>query len=176
MSGHNKWSKIKHKKEAGDKKKSRLFSVLSRHITLEAKKVAGNRESPSLRRAIEKARSSNMPNDVIDRAIEKATDKDAGTLEHLLLEAYGPGGVAIIIEAISDNRNRTVAEIRHLLSEFGGNLSTPGSAAWAFMHEGDFWKPKNSIPLGEKEKEGLAQLEEVLGEHDDVGGIYTNGA
>lgn len=176
MSGHNKWSKIKHKKEAEDKKKSKLFSVLSRQITLEAKRVFGNKESPSLRRAIEKARAHNMPNDVIDRAIHKATDKDAGTLEHLLLEAYGPGGVAIMIEAITDNRNRTVAEIRHLLSEFGGSLSTPGSAAWAFVHEGDSWKPQNNIPLDEKEKEMLVQLEEVLSEHDDVDGVYTNGA
>jgi YebC/PmpR family DNA-binding regulatory protein len=175
MSGHNKWSKVKHKKEASDKKKSKLFSVLSRQITLEAKKVSGNRESPSLRRAIEKARASNMPNDVIDRAIHKATDKDAGALENLLLEAYGPGGVAIIIEAISDNRNRTVAEIRHLLDIHGGNLSTPGSTTWAFMHEGDAWKPQNIIPLRDEEKNTLANLKEALGDHDDIDHIYTNG-
>lgn len=176
MSGHNKWSKIKHKKEAGDKKKSKLFSVLSRQITLEAKKVLGNRESPSLRRIIEKARASNMPNDVIDRAIHKATDKDTLSLEHLPLEAYGPGGVAIIIVAISDNRNRTVAEIRHILSEHGGSLATKGSAAWGFVYEGDIWKPKSTIPLSKDDKNILTALEEVLSEHDDVDSVYTNGA
>lgn len=174
MSGHSKWSKIKHKKAATDARKSKVFSKLVRFITVEAKKAKGDRSAPGLRLAIEKARAENMPADNIDRAVAKASSS-AEELEQLTYEAYGPGGSAIIIECYTDNRNRTAQEIKHLLSKNGGSLANPGAAMWAFQKnaEGKL-EPLSPIDLSDSDLESLASLVDELEEHDDVNEVYTN--
>lgn len=175
MSGHNKWSKVKHKKAATDAKKSKIFSKLGRLITAESKK-SGGEESPGLRIAIERAKAANMPKDVLERAIEKGKSGTAEALEEVLYESYGPGGTAIMIEGLTDNRNRTAAEIKHLLSTLSLSLSQPGAAAWAFEKEAGVLVPKTTVPLTENEREKLEQITETLLEHDDVQAITTNAA
>src|SRR5262245_40457058 len=131
MAGHSKWAKVKHQKAKTDAQKSKTFSKLVRFIQVEAKKAEGDRSAPGLRAAIEKAKAENMPSDNIDRAIDKASG--AGTeLEQVVYEAYGPGGVALVIEGYTDNRNRTAQEVKHLLSKNGSTLANPGAAMWAF--------------------------------------------
>src|SRR3989338_5400669 len=142
MGGHNKWSQIKHHKGAADAAKSNVWGKLSRRITVESKKCGGDVTLPSLRAIIEKAKSTNMPKDGIDRAVAKGISADAGSLESISYETYGPGGAAILIEALTDSRNRTAQEIKHLLSENGLSLASPGSAAWAFEKKGDLYEAK----------------------------------
>lgn len=173
MSGHNKWSKIKHKKEKTDAQKSKTFSKLVRFITIEAKKSKGDRNSPGLRLAIEKARASNMPLENIDRAIEKASTA-ASEVESVVYEAYGPGGSALIIEAYTDNKNRTVQEIKHLLSKNGSALATQGAAMWAFSKTDGKYAAQAYIELIDEDLEQLSTLLDELEDHDDVGEIYTN--
>lgn len=142
MSGHNKWSQIKHKKGAEDAKRSKLFSMLVRTITVEAKNANGNREAPSLKSAISRAKIANMPADNIERAIERGFGAGADNFEEVTYEAYGPGGVALIIIGLTDNKNRTTPEIKHLLSQHGANLGTQGSTLWAFKkNESNDWVP-----------------------------------
>ena len=123
MSGHNKWSQIKRQKEATDSKKSKIFGKLSRLITIESKKALGNLSSPSLRAVTLRARKENMPVDAIDRAVKKGAGNDAGEMEMVIYEAYGPGGCALIIEGRTDNKNRAVAEVKHILSKRGRSLA-----------------------------------------------------
>lgn len=133
MSGHSKWAQIKHKKAASDAKKGNLFSKLSRMITVAAKKGSDPAMNPSLRMAIEKARKFSLPQNNVERAIKKAEEKtDAAGLEEVLYEAYGPGGSALLIEGITDSKNRTTAEIKHLLSDYDGKLAEKGTVAWLF--------------------------------------------
>ena len=135
MSGHSKWSSIKHKKGAADIKRGKLFSKLSRAIIVAAREGGGDPDANlALQNAIEKARSYSMPKDNIERAIAKGTGEGAGGLvfETVVYEGYGPGGVAIIAEALTENRNRTAAEVRYTFSKYGGNLGTDGSVAWMF--------------------------------------------
>lgn len=134
MSGHSKWSQIKHKKALTDAKKGKLFSKIARQITIAARQKGGEPESnPGLRMLADKARSYNMPAENIDRAIKKGTGEiEDAEYEELTLEAYGPGGSALIIEGSTDNRNRTISEIKHLLSENNGKLATSGSVIWLF--------------------------------------------
>jgi YebC/PmpR family DNA-binding regulatory protein len=174
MSGHNKWSKIKHKKGAGDAKRSQIFSRLSKLITNESKKANGNVSSPSLANAIEAAKKENMPKDTIERAVKKGTDAGTATLEPVTYESYGPGGCAIIIEALTDNKNRTAAEIRHILSKSGCELATPGAASWAFTKSGNEWKANSNVELSEDDQKKLEALVESLDDNEDVQGIYTN--
>lgn len=174
MSGHNKWSKIKHKKAATDAQKSKIFSKVVRLITLEAKTANGDINSPSLKAAIEKARSVNMPQANIDRAVKKGVSGDSAALDSVLYEAYGPGGSAVIIEGLTDNRNRTAAEIKHTLSKNNTQLAGAGAATWAFDKVDGGWKPKTTLELGDKEKEQLERLIEKLDENDDVQEVYTN--
>ena len=175
MSGHNKWSQIKEKKGREDAKKSKLFSMYSRQITIESKRSSGDRNAPSLRAAIDRARAVNMPNDVIDRAVTKGAGGGSDSFEEVTYEAYGPGGVAIIIEGITDNKNRTTPEIRHLLSEHGGNLGTQGSASWAFQKSATgSIVPTTLIPLPESEADKLANLLEKLEDHEDIKRVVTN--
>ncbi|MEA1929534.1 MAG: YebC/PmpR family DNA-binding transcriptional regulator [Patescibacteria group bacterium] len=180
MSGHNKWSKIKHKKGAADAKRSKLFSILSRQITIEARGCGGDKSHPALRKAIERAKAANIPNDNIERAVARATSTEASSLEEVRYEAYGPGGVAMLIEGITDNTNRTSQEIKHLLSEHGGSLATPGAAIWAFTkvdaETGSSWQANAPIPLSESEKEKVLNLITTLEEHDDVKNVYDNSA
>ncbi len=139
MSGHSKWSSIKHKKGAADAKRGKLFSKLSRAIIVAAKEggpdPAGNL---SLQNAIEKARSYSMPKDNIERAITRGSgqDSDAATFETIVYEGYASGGVAVIAEALTDNRNRTAAEVRHIFAKHDGNLGEAGSVAWLFERRG----------------------------------------
>ncbi|MDO8600255.1 MAG: YebC/PmpR family DNA-binding transcriptional regulator [bacterium] len=133
MSGHSKWAQIKHKKAASDAKKGNLFSKLSRMITVTAKGGSDPATNASLRVAIEKARGFSLPQHNIERAIQKAEEKKSGEgLEEVLYEAYGPGGSALLIEGITDNKNRTTAEIKHLLSEYDGKLAEKGTVLWLF--------------------------------------------
>ena len=139
MSGHSKWSSIKHKKGAADAKRGKLFSKLTRAIIVAAKEggadPAGNL---ALQNAIEKARSNSMPKDNIDRAIAKGSgaDTDGSSYETVVYEGYGPSGVAVIVEALTDNRNRTAGEVRHLFAKNDGNLGTSGAVAWLFERRG----------------------------------------
>lgn len=174
MSGHNKWSKIKHKKAASDEKKSQIFSKLAKLITVESKKVGGNVDSPGLRTAILQAKKENMPSDNIDRAVKKGMSADAVSMDAVTYEAYGPGGTAIIIEGLTDNKNRTAAEIKHLLSKHDLQLATPGSASWAFEKNGNEWAPKTTTTISENDTEKLNSFVEELEGHDDVQGIFTN--
>lgn len=174
MAGHSKWAKLKHTKGKTDAQKSKLFSKLVRFIATEAKKSKGDKSAPGLRAAIEKARSENMPSDNIERAIEKASQ--SGELEPVTYEAFGPGGVAIIIEGYTDNRNRTVQEIKHLLSQHGVQLSTPGAAAWAFQKKEGKLEPVTTVEINDEDGEKLSQLVEALEEHNDINEVYTNAA
>jgi YebC/PmpR family DNA-binding regulatory protein len=138
MSGHSKWSTIKHKKAAKDAKKGKLFTKFIKEITVAARMGGGDLNSnPRLRTAVLTARANSMPNDNIDRAIKKGTGELGGAVyEQVTYEGYGPGGVALLIEGTTDNANRTVAEIRHLFSRHGGNLGASNSVAWMFDRKG----------------------------------------
>ena len=139
MSGHSKWSTIKHKKRAADAKRGKLFSKLSRAIMVAAKEGGADPESNlALQNAVEKARSYSMPKDNIERAIAKGAGEgtDGSSFETVVYEGYGPEGVAVIVEALTDNRNRTAAEVRHLFSKYGGNLGATGAVAWQFERRG----------------------------------------
>lgn len=176
MSGHNKWSKIKHKKAATDAARSKMFGKMARLITVESKKAGGDVNSPSLRTAMDTARAANMPKDNIDRAVAKGISADTEALESILYEMYGPAGVAILIEIVTDSRNRTAAEIRHLLSKIGYELATPGSAAWAFTKGADGYEATTTVEITDADGEKLETLMEALDEHDDVQEVYTNAA
>jgi YebC/PmpR family DNA-binding regulatory protein len=174
MSGHNKWSKIKNKKGAADAKKSNLFSKLSRQIIAESKKCNGDVSSPSLATVIDIAKKENMPKDTIERAVKKGADKDTLALEAVTYEAYGPGGSALIIEGLTDNKNRTAAEVRHLLSKRGIELAAQGAASWAFSKEGSKWVPNTSVSISEEEGEKLGSLIDELDELEDVQEVFSN--
>ena len=140
MSGHSKWASIKHKKKAVDAKRGALFTKLTRAITVAAREGGGDPEgNPSLALAIQKARDASMPKDNIERAVAKGTgaDSDADAYEAVLYEGYGPGGVAILVDALTDNRNRTGSEVRNAFTKHGGNLGEPGSVAWIFEKKGE---------------------------------------
>ena len=174
MSGHNKYSKIKHIKAKNDAQKSKNFGKLVRLITVEAKKANGVLTSPGLQAAIEKARGENMPNDTIDRAIKKATTDNSAAMESIIYEAYGPGGVAILIEALTDNRNKAAQEIKAILAKHEIALASPGSASWAFVKEAGSWNPTTLNPISETDGESLMKLVEALEENDEVQEVFTN--
>ena len=174
MAGHNKWSKIKHKKAATDAAKSKVFGKMARLIAVESKKANGDTSAPGLRAVMDKAREVNMPKDNIERAVAKGTSSETAALEAILYEMYGPGGVAVLIDTVTDNRNRTAAEMRHLLSKLGYELATPGSAAWAFSKTADEYEPTTFTEISEEDGEKLSALMEALDEHDDVQNVYTN--
>jgi YebC/PmpR family DNA-binding regulatory protein len=139
MSGHSKWSSIKHKKGAADAKRGKLFTKLARAITVAARDGGGDPDgNPALATAVQKAREASMPKDNIQRAIDRGTGvgADAGAIERILFEGYGPGGAAILVEALTDNRNRASADVRHAFTKHHGNLGEPGSVAWIFEKRG----------------------------------------
>jgi YebC/PmpR family DNA-binding regulatory protein len=139
MAGHSKWAGIKHKKAIVDARRGKLFTKLARGITVAAKEGGGDVEgNPSLALAIQKAKDASMPKDNIERAIAKGTGEgaDADAMESVLYEGYGPGGVAVLVEAFTDNRNRTGADMRHVFGKHGGNLGEPGSVAYLFDKKG----------------------------------------
>jgi len=174
MSGHNKWSKIKHKKAATDAQKSKVFGKLGKLIAVESKKAGGDVTSAGLRAAIEKAKQSNMPNDNIARAVQKGKTDTSTTLDDVLYEAYGPGGVAIMISGLTDNRNRTAAEIKHLLSTQSLTLAEPGSASWAFEKVGQDYEAKTTTQISEDDNTKLETIVEQLLDHEDVQEVYSN--
>jgi len=173
MSGHNKWSKIKHKKAATDAVKSKVFSKHSALITMEVKKAGGDVSSASVLAAIERAKKDSMPKDNIEKALQKGSGAGGAMLEEILFEGYGPGGVALMIEAVTDNNNRTAPEIRHIFSKAGLELGTPGSAAWAFTKTSEGYVPNNPMELDDDTGEKLADFIEKLEEQDDVTNVYT---
>lgn len=175
MAGHSKWAKLKHVKGKTDAQKAKLFSKLVRFISIEAKKAKGDRTSPGVRAAVEKARAANMPADNIERAIDKAST--TGELEPVSYEAYGPGGVALVIEGYTDSRNRTAQEIKHILSLHGSALAQPGAASWAFAKgaEGKL-EPITTVEISEEDGNKLSELVDALEDNDDVNEVYNNAA
>ena len=173
MAGHNKWSKIKRQKEKTDAQKSKIFSKMVKFIQVEAKKTNGNLSSPGLKAIIEKAKSMNVPNDTIDRAVKKSAE--AGESEIVIYEAYGPGGCAMIIEALTDNKNRANQTIKTALAKHDLSLAAMGSASWAFTHNvGEDWIPTMTVPLSDEDGEKLSAVIDELEESDDINDIYTN--
>ena len=147
MSGHSKWSTIKHKKGAADAKRGKVFTRILKEMTVAARMGGGDPNgNPRLRAAIAEAKANNMPKDNIDRAIKRGTGELEGTTyEELTYEGYGPGGVAIIVETLTDNTNRTTPEIRHIFEKHGGNLGTPGSVKFQFDKKGYFAVEKSVV-------------------------------
>ena len=196
MSGHNKWSQIKLKKGKTDAKRSQIFSRYAKLITNEARAARStgsrqgsvNMDAPALRAAIERARKENMPSDNIERAIKKATEGGGATLESILYEGYGPSGVAMLVEVLTDSRNRTSNELKFLFSEHEGNLASPGAAVWAFSHHPAFgtppraggeeekvgWVATTTIPLSDEDLAKLEKLVEALEANEDVQEVFTN--
>lgn len=174
MSGHNKWAQIKRQKGANDAAKSNVWGKLARRITVESKKANGDANAASVRAIVERAKKENMPRENIERAIAKGVASDAAALEAITYETYGPGGAAIIIETLTDSRNRTAQEVKHLLTKNGLALAAPGSAAWAFEKTLEGWEPKTTVPLSEADHEKLVSILEQLDAHDDVEEVFTN--
>ncbi|MBY0110916.1 YebC/PmpR family DNA-binding transcriptional regulator [Patescibacteria group bacterium] len=177
MAGHSKWAQIKRAKAVTDAARSRVFSRFARELALESKKVGGNVSSPTLAAIIARAKAANMPKDNIDRAVTKGASKDGGELEQVAYEFYGPGGIAIIAVAVTDSKNRTTQEIKHLLSKNGYELGTPGSAAWAFTKtpDGRYIANDPKMPVAEGDEEKLGEILSLLDEQDDVQEVFTNG-
>lgn len=147
MSGHNKWANIKHRKAAQDAKRSKIFTKIIRELTVAAREGGGDPEKNTrLRAAIEKAREANMPKDTMEKAIKRGTGElEGANYEEVIYEGYAPGGVALMIRALTDNRNRTAQELRHILSKNGGNMAESGAVSWVFERKGTINVPKDSI-------------------------------
>ena len=176
MSGHSHWAGIKHKKEITDKKRGKIFSKSLKLISAAAHTEPNPDFNPRLRTAVAKAREAGVPADTIDRAIKRAADPTE-KLEELLYEAYGPGGAAILIEALSDNRNRTAQEIKTVLRDHNGKWAESGSVQWAFEHAGGpggEWTAKFPQDIPDEEKEKLVALLDALEDNDDVQNVYSN--
>jgi len=174
MAGHSKWAKLKHTKGKTDAQKAKLFSKLVKIIGVELKLAKGDKTAPGVRAAIEKAQAANMPKDNIDRVLSK---NDGVEMERVVYEAYGPGGTALVIEGFTDNKNRTVQEIKHLLSLNNGNFAQTGAAMWAFAKNAE-GKLEATMPVEVNEEDGekLNQLVDALEDHDDINEVYTNAA
>ncbi len=198
MAGHSHWAGIKRKKEITDKKRGQIFSKLLKAISIVAKTEPNPQFNPILRAAIDKAKESQVPQDNIDRAIKRASEA-AENLEELLIEAYGPEGAAILIEAITDSRNRTVSEVKKILKDHKAKWADQGSVLWAFAQNADQrrttqadgevgadlrrnfissgesnWYSKFPQQISEEGKQKLEQLIEALDDHDDVQAVITN--
>jgi YebC/PmpR family DNA-binding regulatory protein len=163
MSGHSKWATIKHKKAATDARRGKVFTKILREITVSARVGGGDPGgNPRLRAAVLEARSHNVPNDNIDRAIKKGTGELAGeAYEEVIYEGYGPAGIAVLVEGMTDNRNRTTAEIRHLFTKYGGSLGESGCVAWMFQRRGYF-----AIDSSAMDEEKFMELALDLGADD----------
>lgn len=177
MSGHSKWHSIRHKKAAVDAKRGQLFTKVIRELTMAAKLGGGNPENnPRLRAAIDSAKDVNMPKDNIQRAIKKGTGELPGvTYEEVVYEGYGPGGVAVLVEVTTDNKNRTTAEVRHIFAKFGGNLGESGCVAWMFHRKGVVFVAQNAV-----DEEKLLEIainagaEDVKSEEDNIFEVFTS--
>lgn len=174
MSGHNKFSQIKRQKEKTDAVKSKVFGKFAKLIADEARKAGANKDAPGLKAAIERARAVNMPNESIDRAIKKATAADAAVMEAVTYEAYGPGGSALIIEALTTNRNKAAQEVKAILARHGFSLAGMGAAQWAFSKNSTGWVPTTTTALEDDDISLLEKLVEELESNDDVQEVFTN--
>jgi len=176
MAGHSKWANIQHRKNAQDAKRGKLFTKLIREITVSARLGGGDPASnPRLRAAIDKALASNMTKDTVERAVKRgAGAQDGDNYEEVRYEGYGPGGVAVMVDCMTDNRNRTVAEVRHAFSKAGGNLGTDGSVAYLFAHAGVISYPSGSDedPIMEAALE--AGAEDVVVNDDESVDVLTS--
>ena len=176
MSGHSKWSTIKHKKGAADAKRGKVFTRIIKEMTVAARLGGGDAEAnPRLRSAVAEAKANNMPKDNIDRAIKRGTGElEGATYEEITYEAYGPGGVALIVEAMTDNTNRTTPEIRHIFEKNGGNLGTPGSVKFQFEKKGYFAIEKSAVGEDKLMEIALeAGADDLQTDDNDVYEIYT---
>lgn len=172
MAGHNKWTQIKRQKGASDAKRSQLFGKLSRMISSQVKVASGDRNAAAVQAAIEKARAADMPLDTIERAISKATEQK--DLETIIYEAYGPGGTGMVIEVLTDSRNRAAQEVRHALSKNGFTLGAIGSVMWGFKKEEGALMPTMTLPLSDEDAELLSKLVDDLEALEDVQEVTTN--
>lgn len=171
MAGHSKWKQIKHKKAAQDEKRGKLFSKLAGQIAIAARNGADPQFNPALRSAIEQAKRNNMPQANIDRALQRARAK--GGLESVLIEIYGPGGVGILVEAETDNRNRTFGELRAIAKESEAKIAEPSGVLWAFEKTDGGYRPKFPQEVSGETKSRVAELTRLLEAHDDVRAVYS---
>lgn len=180
MAGHSKWNNIKNRKGAADEKRATVFAQLSKQIRIAVKegKSDSPQFNPTLRLALDKARAANMPKDKIQRALDRGMGRGAAgaTIQEVTYEAFGPGGVALLIQAVTDNLNRTGSEIRFSLSRNGGSLAGPGSAKYMFERTADGQGYQTTMPMDVSDEDGeaLLTLIEALEEHDDVEEVFTN--
>lgn len=175
MSGHSKWSQIKHKKALTDAKKGKLFSRLSKMLTIAAKEKGPDPKTNSrLQAAIEEAKKENLPKENIERAIKRASEKESIELKEVVYEAFGPGGSALIITAVTDNSNRTTNEVKHILSLHDGKLGVEGSAMWAFDKAGEEFKAKFPMALSPADLQKFENLLEALSDQDEVENVFAN--
>jgi len=176
MSGHSHWAGIKRKKELSDHKRGQIFSKLLNAISIAAKTESKPDFNPRLRAAVEKAKENHVPQNNIERAIKRASEDK--NLEELLIEAYGPEGTAILIEAISDSKNRAIGEIKNILDENGAKMAEPGGARWAYEQiktdSGFTWQEKFKQPVSIEAQEKIQKLVDKLLEQNDVQEIYIN--
>ena len=171
MSGHSKWHTIKHKKGAADAKRGKIFTRLIKELTVAARSGGGDPDmNPRLRTIVAEAKANNMPRENIERAIRRGTGEEPGvSYEEIMYEGYGPGGVALMIQTLTDNKNRTVGEIRHLLAKYNGNLAAENSVAWMFSRKGQVVVEKNKI---DEEKLLSAALDAGADDMNDDGSAW----
>ncbi len=176
MSGHSKWATIKHKKGAADAKRGKIFTKLIKEVMVAARMGGGNPEgNPRLRAAVLAAKAENMPKDNIDRAIKKGTGEMEGVnYEEMMYEGYGPGGVAVLVNIMTDNRNRAASEVRHIFSRNGGNLGEAGCVAWMFTKKGSIVFDKNAIPEEELIELALEAGAEDVKDQEDQFEVITS--
>lgn len=176
MAGHSHWKQIQHKKSAVDQKRSKNFSKLLNAVTVTAKKESNPQFNPTLRTAVEKAKQFNIPQENIERAIQRATTS-RDQIEEVLVDAFGPKGSALIITAITDNKNRTINELKTILRENDGKIAEPGSARWSFNQneKSGEWTPNFIQSITEPETlQKIQHLIQVLSDHDDIQNVYIN--
>lgn len=179
MSGHNKWSKIKHKKAATDSAKSKIFSKFSKLIQVAVKAANGDANSASVVSVVDSAKKENVPKDVIDRAIKKASSADAADLQEVMYEGFGPAGVGLLIKAVTDNTNRTVTEVKTILTKNGGSFAATGAVSWGFTMNADRdWVANEGteLQLEESDETKLENIIDLLEESDDITDVYHNAA
>jgi len=172
MSGHSKWKQIQHKKEASDQKRGQVFSKLANKITIAARSGVDPSTNYKLQSVIEEAQAVNMPKENIERAIKRAAERDAASLNEITIQAIGPASAAVIIEAITDNKNRTIAEIKNILTKNGFKMVPEGSLSWMFDAG---WVPKNPLEVGDPvARQDFDKLFEELATNEDVENVYSN--
>ena len=178
MAGHSKWANIKHKKAVVDAKRGKLFTKHAKNIQVQSRLAGGDENSPGLRAAIEAAKKDSVPKENIQRAIDKGAGVGGEAIEQITYEAYGPGGVAMIIISLTDNRNRAAAEVRHILSKHGLELAKTGAAMWAFTSDdgGQTYSPSTTVDLSDEDQTKLDKVLEALEESDEVDEVFTTAA